>query len=82
MERRWNGGRTEVLWGYQREALENVAIPLTHHALIQVAAQAELRHNDDTPMRGQSLRREMVASHRFLPPLSESQISENSQLTD
>jgi len=25
-------------------------MPLTHHALIQVAAQAELRHNDDTPI--------------------------------
>ena len=37
-------------------------MPLTHHALIQVAAQAELRHNDDTPMRGQSLRREMATS--------------------
>jgi len=27
-----------------------VAIPFTHHALIQVAAQAELRPNDDTPI--------------------------------
>ena len=25
-------------------------MPRTHHALIQVAAQAELLHNDDTPM--------------------------------
>ena len=32
VERRGNGGRTEVLGGYQREALDYGAIPLTHHA--------------------------------------------------
>ena len=35
---------------------------VVYEALIQVAAQAELLHNDDTPMRVQSLRREMAAS--------------------
>jgi hypothetical protein len=35
---------------------------LVYEALIQVAAQAELLYNDDTPMRVQSLRREMAAS--------------------
>jgi len=33
----------------------------THYALIQVAAQAEVRPNDDTPRRGQSLRQVMAA---------------------
>jgi len=31
VERRWNGGRTEVLGRYQRAALDNVAMPFTHH---------------------------------------------------
>ena len=35
---------------------------MVYEALIQVAAQGELLHNDDTPMRVQSLRREMAAS--------------------
>jgi len=35
---------------------------VVYEALIQVAAQAELLHNDDTPMRVQSLRREMAAT--------------------
>ena len=35
---------------------------VVYEALIQVAAQAELLHNDDTPMRVQSLRRERAAS--------------------
>jgi hypothetical protein len=35
---------------------------VVYEALIQVAAQAELLHNDDTPMRVQSLRREKAAS--------------------
>jgi hypothetical protein len=35
---------------------------VVYEALIQVAAQGELLHNDDTPMRVQSLRREMAAS--------------------
>jgi transposase len=35
---------------------------LVYEALIRFAAQAELLHNDDTPMRVQSLRREIAAS--------------------
>ena len=35
---------------------------VVYEALIQVAAQAELLHNDDTPMRVQNLRRERAAS--------------------
>jgi len=35
---------------------------VVYEALIQFAAQAELLHNDDTPMRVQSLQREMAAS--------------------
>ena len=35
---------------------------VVYEALIQVAAQGELLHNDDTPMRVQSLRRERAAS--------------------
>ena len=35
---------------------------LVYAALIRFAAQAELLHNDDTPMRVQSLRREIAAS--------------------
>jgi transposase len=34
---------------------------LVYEALIQAAAQAELLHNDDTPMRVQSLRRDIIA---------------------
>ena len=49
---------------------------LVYEALIRFAAQAELLHNDDTPMRVQSLRREIAATRTrtsgraFSPPAS------------
>ena len=55
---------------YQREPLENGADShslTTHHALIQVAAQVELRPNDDSHKRGQRLRRNAVRPPGCLP---------------
>ena len=47
-------------WQLMAAASQTPAV--VYEALLQVAAQAELLHNDDTPMRVQSLRREMAAS--------------------
>ena len=47
-------------WQLMAAAAQTPAV--VYEALIQVAAQAELLHNDDTPMRVQSLRRERAAS--------------------
>lgn len=47
-------------WQLMAAASKTPAV--VYEALIQVAAQAELLCNDDTPMRVQSLRREMAAS--------------------
>ncbi len=46
-------------WQLMAAASQTPAV--VYEALIQVAAQAQLLHNDDTPMRVQSLRREIAA---------------------
>jgi transposase len=47
-------------WGLMAAASKTPEV--VYQALIQVAAQAQLLHNDDTPMRVQSLQRQMAAS--------------------
>jgi hypothetical protein len=57
------GRRRRMLFGAKTEKTRNWLAPeVVYEALIQVAAQGELLHNDDTPMRVQSLRREIAAS--------------------
>ena len=47
-------------WELMAAATQTPAV--VYEALLKVAAQAELLHNDDTPMRVQSLRRELAAA--------------------
>ena len=47
---------------WERMAAASKIPALVYEAMIGFAAQAELLHNDDTPMRVQSLRREIAAS--------------------
>ena len=47
-------------WELMAAAAQTPAV--VYEALLEVAAQAELLHNDDTPMRVQSLRRELAAA--------------------